>query len=1140
MAELTLPSGAVFDFGDLSQEDIADRLNTLSGSNPELFQEPVAQSEGPPDPATTPFAELQEYYNRGSGSSELSPEVTNEGEVKDAAAQFFVGRGDTDEERELRLSQIFGEESVIRLGQDDFALDSEKIDPALRKKYGLADTGTTRFNEKGLSWQDVSSFLGSETVPMVAAIGAGVAATGLGTLPGVGVVALAGAAGKAFDEFIIEDVFEGLQRQSTTDVLKDVAIQGLVEAGGEVVGRAIGKTVSVLVRGKGPPVDSNRVAELRDNYISQGEKPGVARRLARGAAREEAAALYNRLARQGANMPVTTATGKNLLGRTQAIWESIFPPEASVSRNVEFVKDIQKRLSLGEIGTDEAKEEIAKVGDYMVSTLSASMADPKKAIAIAQKELKTVLEAEFKVLKDVLDNSNAGFTGLSKEFQDGLDLSTKMFTLRSNQLYRNADNLLINETIDLGPLKKRLKLLQDDEVSGGLGLRGGIFKVIGEMESLEIKQVPALRASLRASVDSPDMLGTMAGRRVTELVKELDVAVKVKENNLAADLLKAQRQPRRFIGKSPSEIKARREGLELLKAANNHYAEGAEIINSGLVNQISTQIKNKNAVDFKTIVDQTVLPGKPALLRTILDVITPSSKEINLIVDTAKNEPAAFREMADRLARGDEDAISFVNEKLVDLGLSPSRLAREKLPKDSLLSIPETFSRLPATDPTRLRLQNDFSETLNMYARMAEAGSSPAAYRQGFRDLFAKQWLSDALPKNTMDDGFNYPALAANFDALTPALQKELFGNKVTDFRKVMNDFKLMGRTGSEQMANFSGDVANAEARGIVETFKAVAKQAEDESKDAFLSTMRGAPPEADKLVTNVLNNPKNYETLKNRLGENFMESPGGFKDLVMTRIVSAGFPDGKVTDTIVQSGSWGKNWLDQINTLNKNKSLDIILGKESVKQLEDVAKSGITISDSVLKGKTGLAAAAYSAAFLGALWMAPLATLTAAGGMYVASRALRNETVLRYLTRPRLRAFEAERAMASGADLSTWEAKKRFVDPLTGVETVGALGSRNLSARRAREAAARSIRLITAELGYYATERGSDAVSRELIDPAVEAAAPIVQEVQQQAAPVLAQAQQAGTDFVNPIRQTMLDEMNPREQALRAVAGSR
>ena len=1100
--DITLPSGAVFDFGDLPEDQIAEQLTTLRGSNPELFQEPVAQSEGPPDPATTPFAELQEYYNRGSGSSELSPEVTNEGEVKDAAAQFFVGRGDTDEERELRLSQIFGEESVIRLGQDDFALDSEKIDPALRKKYGLADTGTTRFNEKGLSWQDVSSFLGSETVPMVAAIGAGVAATGLGTLPGVGVVALAGAAGKAFDEFIIEDVFEGLQRQSTTDVLKDVAIQGLVEAGGEVVGRAIGKTVSVLFRGKGPPVDSNRVAELRDNYISQGEKPSVARRLARGAAREEAAALYNRLARQGANMPVTTATGKNLLGRTQAIWESIFPPEASVSRNVEFVKDIQKRLSLGEIGTDEAKEEIAKVGDYMVSTLSASMADPKKAIAIAQKELKTVLEAEFKVLKDVLDNSNAGFTGLSKEFQDGLDLSTKMFTLRSNQLYRNADNLLINETIDLGPLKKRLKLLQDDEVSGGLGLRGGIFKVIGETESLEISQVPALRASLRASVDSPDMLGTMAGRQVTELVKELDVAVKVKENNLATDLLKAQRQPSRFIGKSPSEIKARREGLELLKAANNHYAEGAEIINSGLVNQISTQIKNKNAVDFKTIVDQTVLPGKPALLRTILDVITPSSKEINLIVDTAKNEPAAFREMADRLARGDEDAISFVNEKLVDLGLSPSRLAREKLPKDSLLSIPETFSRLPATDPTRLRLQNDFSETLNMYARMAEAGSSPAAYRQGFRDLFAKQWLSDALPKNTMDDGFNYPALAANFDALTPALQKELFGNKVTDFRKVMNDFKLMGRTGSEQMANFSGDVANAEARGIVETFKAVAKQAEDESKDAFLSTMRGAPPEADKLVTNVLNNPKNYETLKNRLGENFMESPGGFKDLVMTRIVSAGFPDGKVTDTIVQSGSWGKNWLDQINTLNKNKSLDIILGKESVKQLEDVAKSGITISDSVLKGKTGLAAAAYSAAFLGALWMAPLATLTAAGGMLLASRALRNETVLRYLTRPRLRAFEAERAMASGADLSTWEAKKRVVDPLTGVETVGALGSRNLSARRAREAAARSIRLITAELGYYATERGSDAVSREIIDPAVEEGAPIVQEFGKQIAP--------------------------------------
>jgi hypothetical protein len=55
--DITLPSGAVFDFGDLSQEDIAERLTTLRNSNPELFQETTAaepQSEGPPDPATEP------------------------------------------------------------------------------------------------------------------------------------------------------------------------------------------------------------------------------------------------------------------------------------------------------------------------------------------------------------------------------------------------------------------------------------------------------------------------------------------------------------------------------------------------------------------------------------------------------------------------------------------------------------------------------------------------------------------------------------------------------------------------------------------------------------------------------------------------------------------------------------------------------------------------------------------------------------------------------------------------------------------------------------------------------------------------------------------------------------------------------
>ena len=46
MTDITLPSGAVFDFGDLSQQEIADSLTELRSSNPELFMKPGVARRG--------------------------------------------------------------------------------------------------------------------------------------------------------------------------------------------------------------------------------------------------------------------------------------------------------------------------------------------------------------------------------------------------------------------------------------------------------------------------------------------------------------------------------------------------------------------------------------------------------------------------------------------------------------------------------------------------------------------------------------------------------------------------------------------------------------------------------------------------------------------------------------------------------------------------------------------------------------------------------------------------------------------------------------------------------------------------------------------------------------------------------------
>mgnify|MGYP004446970753 CR=1 FL=1 len=1118
MTQIEFPSGDVIDFEDASEDQIKQSVTVLRQKNPELFE------EGEVDYSTLSFEEIAARGSKGVDQEEIEEvKTTHEGEVKDLGLQYFVGRGDTDEERQARLVSVFGEEGVTKVGADDFVLNLDTITEDIKEKYGLPQSGTIRFNEPGLSWQDVSGFLGRETVPLVAALGASVAATGLGAPAGIGLVALAGAAGKAVDEFIFEDIFEGLQRQDTGDILKDVALQALIEGGGEGLGRGAGWLIKRSLRGKGPPADPVRVAELKENYIAQGMSEGKANRLATKASREETAAMFRQMIDEGANLPAITVTGKSILGRTQAIWESIFPNEAAVSRNVAYVNDVLKKHQLGDISTDEAKKLIADTADSMAAKLAQSMADPDQAIKQANKELKDVLEKEFDTINKVLERSTAGSEGLASEFQRGMELATKLFTARSNTLYRNADDLLTGETVNLRPLQDQLKVLQGDPLRGGEQLNGAIFQHILKTPDLSISDIPALRSALRATEAHPDLLGTTAGANIKKLLDTLDTAVKKKEVDLAEELERGlggrfakeatAEAPARPVpyemeegvhifpggkvpplaARSPSEVSNFREGLDLLSAANKHYQEGAEIINSGMIQQLNQLIKDKNMVDFTAIVGQVVQPNQPQLLKFVLDAITPSGKDVNKIIEVGRANPGFFAGLSERIRTGD---ITGVNQALDDAGLGSKALEKAGIKSEkNLLTVPEVFARMAPDDPTRLRLQNDFAETLTLYDEMANAAGRPGQFREGYRNLMAKNWLDSVIKVNPMDDGTNYKALAQSFDSLGTKVQNELFGKEAGQYRQIMNDLKLLDRNSAAKLNEFTGDIANQDARTIVDTFKNVIRQSEVEGQDAFLRAIRGGPLDADKLVTHVLKNPKNYDTLRARVGDEMLDSPGGFKDLVLERIVSSGFPTGKVTSDVVQSGAFGQAWLKSIKDLNQAGALEKILGKEAVVDLNKIAKAGEAVSDSVLKGKTGLAAAGYAAGFSTALILNPIATLSGAATIIALSRALRSKPILKYLSSPRLRAYEAERAMRGGAEL----------------------GKRNIAAEKARESAVRSLRTILVDMGYYASGVGGDILSEEIIEPAKQEAAPVVQQGQQAIQPVVDQVSQQVSQLQPP-----------------------
>ena len=259
--DITLPSGAVFDFGDLSQEDIAERLTTLRNSNPELFQDTTAaetQSEGPPDPATTPYEELAAYYKeRGSESVESDIGPTTEGQVTDSGVRYEFGKRDNAVEQEEFLTQVYGPDSFVKDNRGRYLLNLDNISPEVKAQQNLPESGTMWFNKPGggflglFDMPDIVEFGGKYRGELIGGTALALATGGAGLIVSSLAIGAGAGLGKGLDE--LQEVLQGTQRQTPDEIYGDVATAAAWNAGGNfIVGGAI-RTVGKLVRGPGNP-----------------------------------------------------------------------------------------------------------------------------------------------------------------------------------------------------------------------------------------------------------------------------------------------------------------------------------------------------------------------------------------------------------------------------------------------------------------------------------------------------------------------------------------------------------------------------------------------------------------------------------------------------------------------------------------------------------------------------------------------------------------------------------------------------------------------------------------------------------------------------------------------------------------------
>jgi len=1173
---MTFPNGTVVDFEDADDAQVEQAINVLRKEQPELFAEPKEA----PDLGSASLEEIRAYYGMGTEDAQV-PEFKpdHKGEVRDAEFQFLYGRADSIGDKAKRIEAFFGPDSYQQVeGTDKFVLKLDNISPELKKQYGLPDSGTMYVNEPGMSWYDVAGFAGAEIVPLTTALGAGLVFSGVGIIPGMVIMSIAGGVGKAFDELVIEDRLEKMNTQSDTEVLGDIALLAATYGIGEGVGRALWASGRRLIKGPGARPDPARIAEL----VAGGMGRQAATKLAREQAKTElrrAIAGDKAAGIPGARPTVAEVSQKAIMGRMQSIYEGIFPNAKAAAQNLEFVQRTLGRLGAGEIDDVTAKSLLKDQLDAISAQVSNQMknANVDETVRIANRHLEEVIENEFKVLLDMYNPNVALKTG----WQDMANMSARLFEQDSAILYKKSEEYLIKvkaadgtsaATFSGDHLRAIVKGFESNpalKAVTGDGFEKGLFKYIKdtnpdpdrivelvaggmskqaatklareEAGSFTMTELTSLRSALRSAGKDPALMPGMNDKLIGQMIKGIDETIENRLEGLA--YLRARSGPTAIPNRwDPETARLFEKGVLAWKKAQNFHAKGIRRFRSFSEEMLERNIRNGTTLGDKQVLNQVVQPGQPDMLLRYLKSVTPSGRAAEGI----QKVPQSVFDDAAKAANSGE--FKLANQILDNAGVSPEIVKR----------LPAFAEKLGIKDAYGRMIASEFSDTIRSLGKLAEARANPLQFRNRMRDSLANEWLTQTQTSSLVRGQFSPTVFASNFELLGAPLQNALFGKtNAGAMRQLMKDYHKVG-LGNKEFANASAEALGATAAAIrartmgltggrdvgeeIANIQSVMAEAKRQSEDAlFQAIAKGKIDTPDALVLNILDNPKNYDRLikglsKGRVAaEDQLDAPAGVKDMVMGRIMEKAFPDGVSPDRVA-SGAWGAPMRRQLVALNRNGALAKVLGDGNpvkgqaiVDDLFKASKIGERISDLALKGKQGLASAAFAAGAGMRLITNPLAFIGEAAGIFAMGRVMRQKWFLNSLLQPR---YSAGIIRLKGGRRLLQQGRRAGVD-LEGVSPLGL----ELRERVAQEARA-VVAALQAQQADADTREAAGAFVEENIAQPIrqirQPTAPAVQGIPQQI-PAAAAATQA---TVSPIRQAYLESIDPREQALRSVVG--
>jgi len=478
----------------------------------------------------------------------------------DGRLRSLMSFGETEQDREAILKSIVGDDGYVRDPSGKLALTA-----AGQKIRGMEPTGKNLvIEDEGFSMRDFSDFAGvlPETVGSIAgAIAGGGLTFGVGSIAGAGAGA---AAGQAIEESI--ESLLGVQTQNLSEVAKDVAIEGLIGAGGEVLGAA------VVAAGRGTIGGAKALAGRAVGAREAGEELA-----------EQQVALGERLVGKD-YIPSLESLGAKKLGYGQKFVENAAKEMQRVKNNTNIAlaekNEILSKISgnpavdLADDITWYAPGQFAKLSKGIDNANRQFIKEFDKSLGFLGKSIDENIDLNTETLSAITRTADAVNNSARQDFTAVGNLLSNIqepvYYGGSQVIKEGGDLKLFNTNSIEAPLKEYMSEMRN--LADPAAIQADVF-LKGTRGAASFKDMANLRKSINDSLYFGGNVSTKAHGVLEGVLRQIDTMMDSK--TLLDDLVDESGRP--LINVSTLSKESRMylsDAMNLRKKAMNNYREG--------------------------------------------------------------------------------------------------------------------------------------------------------------------------------------------------------------------------------------------------------------------------------------------------------------------------------------------------------------------------------------------------------------------------------------------------------------------------------------------------------------------------------------------------------------------------------------